>query len=366
MKWLVVLFLLVGCMQVGCLGEDPSHPSASPQPTRTPVAKAPNEGHTVEKAIPSLDGFQKGVNIRLYGNDKSFGVKFERLLNRLVGDNVTSISLVIPLYQERWDSSEVTTFEDTPSDEIVASAIRMAHEHGLTVMVRPLIDEMDIVKTKGMWRGEIEPPNLAQWHASYRAFIVHYATIAQQEGAELLCLGVELVSRTEENDLPYWNQLIDEVKVAYQGALTYSQNHNASMDIGFWGRLDFMGIDAFYQLDAPDRPTLEDLTEAWKPHVKELKKLQAKYGKPVLFTEAGSTSEKGSFQQPWVWQHGTGVDLPSHALYYTATCAAARESATGIYFWAVDLDPPQNPEQDTGFDFQGKPSEISLVECYGH
>lgn len=370
------LLLLLSSLLLTACQQAHFEPIATKEATSTSTATAPKglgtafpspqPLGTVTQARVHDDGFQRGVNVLMYGDQQSFDTKFELLLGRLVADNVTNVSLNIPIYQKEWDSSEVTTFEYTPSDEMVTSAIQRAHAHGLSVTVRPLIDERGINQSPGKWRGVIDPKDPAKWHESYNALILRYAKIAEQERAELLCIGVELVTMTTKEYVPYWNVLIDSVRKAYAGKLTYSQNHNAiDMDTGFWDRMDYVGIDAFYQLDAPLQPTLDQLEQAWNPHLKVLENLQKKFGKPILLTEVGATSEKGSFREPWNWHHGTGVDVTTHGLYYTATCKAARKATSGLYFWAANLDPPNNPLLDEGFDFQGKPSEAALRTCYG-
>lgn len=56
-------------------------------------------------------------------------------------------------------------------------------------MVKPCIDPLD-----DTWRALIQPTGWPAWFTSYRAFILHYAELAQQEGVEQFSVGVEYTS----------------------------------------------------------------------------------------------------------------------------------------------------------------------------
>jgi len=89
-------------------------------------------------------------------------------------------------YMPTATSTTISTQSYTPSDAAVVAAIQEMHAKGLKVMLKPHVDVLD-----GTWRGAINPSDVNAWFASFTAFIVHYAQLAQTNGVEMLCFGTE-------------------------------------------------------------------------------------------------------------------------------------------------------------------------------
>src|SRR5207253_7927399 len=80
------------------------------------------------------------------------------------------------------------------SDDALSVTTKQAHELGMRVMLKP-----HIWIRGGAWIGDQELADDAawgRWFASYRAFIVHYAQLAEREKMESLAIGTELKRAT--------------------------------------------------------------------------------------------------------------------------------------------------------------------------
>lgn len=316
---------------------------------------------TVLNPRTSTSAFQAGVTVLVYGNDPAFVSKSRAVLDRLAGLGANTVSLAFPLFQSNWTASDVhADAAQTPTLDNMTSFIREAHRRGFTVMLRPLLDEQSL-QPDGKWRGTISPKDPGAWFARYGAAIDPYARVAQANQVEIFDIGTELVSM--QSDAAHWSSLITAMRRVYRGQVTYSANWTAP-SLGFAFSLDFLGVDAFFPLDAPADASADQLLHAWQAWLPQLDQLGKAAGKPVVVTELGTTSEKASYRQPWVWNHGTGVSLEAQTRYYAASCEALRDRVAGIYWWDFGLDPLAAPGQDPGFVPEGKPAEQQIAACF--
>jgi hypothetical protein len=112
-------------------------------------------------------------------------------LGKLAQGGVQYVALNPRWTQEQIDSTTVQPHQQmSPTDDDIRYAIRTAQTLGLQVFLKPQIDV-----TGGGWRGQIRFENedaWSEWFTSYEVFITHYAQLAEEEGASLLSVGVEL------------------------------------------------------------------------------------------------------------------------------------------------------------------------------
>jgi hypothetical protein len=305
---------------------------------------------------------QSGVSVVIYGNDPYFADKTQALLNRLATLGVNSVSLVIPVFQQGWAASDV--YADpikTPTDAAIGVFASQARRRGFTVMLRPLLDIV-IAEDGSHWRGTIQPKDEAQWKATYAALLARYARVAEANHIGILDVGSELDSM--ERDGAFWQRLITTVRAEFHGQVTYSSNWAKGFP-SFGKALDFISVDAYFPLKAPDTASVTELVAAWQQWVARLKRMSQSFGKPLVLTELGATSLTGSFQQPWLWDNFQPVDLSAQQRYYDAACQAVVPQFGGAYWWMYTLDPPAKPATDRGFMVAGKPAEASLAHCFG-
>ncbi len=169
-------------------------------------------------------------------------------------------------------------------------------KHHIKVMVKP-----QIWVWNGEFTGYIEMKSEVDWKTledSYSSFILTYAKTAQDIKADILCIGTELEKFVMNRPL-YWKNLIKEIRKIYKGKLTYAANWDEFKRVPFWGDIDLIGIDAYFPLSEKKSPTVEDFNKGWLPHKKEIKRIQTKFNKPILFTEFGYRSVDYAGKKPW-------------------------------------------------------------------
>jgi len=105
--------------------------------------------------------------------------------------------------------------------------------------------------------------------------------------------------------LENWKKLISEVRQLYSGQLTYAANFDNYQNVGFWEELDFMGINAYFQLSEWTPSGIEDkyqkLTASWENIFAEMNRFQESQNidVPVLFTELGYINREHCSVMPW-------------------------------------------------------------------
>jgi len=333
-------------------------PSASPTPSPTTGATA---APAPPRPAPTPFPFQAGVNVLVYGNDPAFATKANAQLAHLAQLHVNSVAFVFPIYQASWTATTVSADPvSTPSMANIRLFIRAAHQRHMRVLLRPLLDEASL-HPAGKWRGQIAPTSTSAWFASYRSLLMGYAQLAQAENVEFIDIGTEFDSL--QSSTQQWLNLIASVRGAYHGQLTYSANWAISYPSFGWA-LDFLSIDAFFPLSVPVNATQQQLVAAWGNWIARANGFASSFSKHVVFTELGTTSEVGSFQQPWIWNHNTGVSMEAQRLYYAAACQALKGRIGGMYWWEYVLDSQPSSATDPGYDPQGKPADLEISRCY--
>lgn len=321
-------------------------------------------------AQSSTSTFEAGFSVLAYGNAPDFEENTDELLDRLSDLGVTSVSFVFPVFQRSWTATEVyADGEHTPTEANIIAFSRAAHKRGLSVMLRPILDEESLL-VDSQWRGTLQPTDRAAWFASYGSLMLDYARFAEDEGIESLSIGTEFLSL--EKETTFWIELISEVRSVFSGRVSYSYNWDAQ-DLGFAGSLDYVGIDAFFPLHLPPDATVYELVRAWQPWLDTLWNIQHVTGKDVILTEVGTRSEAGSYQAPWVWEGHGPPSQEDQANYFEATCALVMTPAArgerrpfdGMYVWAADLNQGVAISPvDTGFTPLTKKAESVIEECY--
>ena len=138
----------------------------------------------------------------------------------------------------------------TTSDEELLDMTRLARQLGLRVFWKPTVNCLD-----GTWRARISffdhdvpcETKWSGWFASYRAFQLHFARLAQQAGVELLILGCEM-TQTEHREQE-WRQLIAAIREVYTGALSYNCDKYGEEYVSWWDALDVICSSGYYPID---------------------------------------------------------------------------------------------------------------------
>jgi glyoxylase-like metal-dependent hydrolase (beta-lactamase superfamily II) len=245
---------------------------------------------------------------------------------------------------------------------------RLARDRGIKTLLKP---HLWIRRAEGKWRSDVAMNSEADWQrwfASYHAFILHYARLAERLGIEALCIGTEL-RRTVVERPDDWRRLIAEIRTVYAGELTYAANwYLEFQEVPFWDDLDYIGIQAYFPLSAEERPSLAALERGWQEHLPAIEEVQRRFDRPVLFTEIGYKSTPGTAAEPWTWPDRDAqlpVDLELQADAYRAFFEVFwhRPWLAGVYFWK--WYPRAPPPDNADFTPQGKPAERVMSGWYG-
>lgn len=340
----------------------PDASGASPQGDASPT---PTHVEVTDPRTSDRD-FYAGVAVLAYGNEgaETFRAKSAAALDRLAQLHVNSVSLVFPVFQGDWRATEIGPDpERTPSDGNIRAFIEEAKLRKFTVLIRPVLDEESLTPD-GQWRGSIEPADLDAWFSSYTRLITRYARVAEGADADVLAVGTELTSLQDEGDR--WRGLIGEVRRTFHGEVTYATNWDAvgpPYAPAFVGALDFVSVDAFFPLEAPEGAGSAAIAGAWRPHLAELRRLGTPMRR-IVFTEVGIRAQEGAHRRPHVWEHQAAPSPETQAAYYAGTCRAVGDRIGGMFWWMVDIHHADEAESVEDFSPLGKPAERELARCF--
>jgi hypothetical protein len=252
--------------------------------------------------------------------------------------------------------------------DAIARAIAMAHARGLQVMLVP-----HLWVESGEWRALIDPKTDAgwkRWAASYRAFVLAWAAVAEAEHAELFSAGVELRSWVTGPHAPSFAAIVRDVRRAYHGLVTYSANWDDVDQTVILGELDLVGINAFYPLAEKNGADDETLLEGAVTVREKVHALAETWHKPVLFTEIGYTTRADPAVRPWEWPDGMKGVVPdprAQAAAYRALLAPLLDEPdfAGFFVWRVYSDPDDvSQEAEWGFSPRGKLAELVVRDAF--
>jgi uncharacterized membrane protein len=284
------------------------------------------------------------------------------------------MGLLVTWYQQDASSNVIARHPDPNKDHTdarIRTAIRDAHSRGLQVMLKPHVDALN-----GQWRGDFNPSNPAAWFQSYTQFILHYAQIAQEEGVELYCMGTEFKTISGAANRDRWIAVINAIRGAYGGPLTYAANATFPADeftsVSFWDQIDIIGLDGYFTLTDQNNPTLAQLVSAWTSNrfgeniVAAVQNFASSRQKPVIFTEIGYKSTDGTNREPWNFGLSGAVDTAEQRDCYQAAFTVWSQQSSwmrGFFWWAWPVPPPAANDGD--YNPRSKPAETVLRTWQG-
>jgi len=265
-----------------------------------------------------------------------------------------------PIFQQRY-----TLFTD--ADDDLRSIIAHAHSLRLEVLLKPHIDLID---DDSYWRGDIgigfTDSDWNEWFDSYATFILHYATLAQNTGVEMLSISTELINPSKRD--AQWRNIISRVRDVYSYKITDSANWGWLNATGgeetnktWWDAVDIIGVDAYYPLTNETHPNVTTVITAWKPVIERLQNLSEYWGKPVILTEIGYCSGDCAFR------NSTGPDEQAQEIRYRAAFEALKDHDDwfkGMFWWTWNTDPAFGGSGDPCISPQFKSAEKVLRKYY--
>ncbi|MFY0629857.1 MAG: glycoside hydrolase [Flavobacteriaceae bacterium] len=238
-------------------------------------------------------------------------------------------------------------------------------KRGIKIMMKP-----QIWVQRGQYTGFITMDTEEKWKIlenSYEEFILMYAKVAQEMKADILCIGTEL-EKFVANRPKYWRGLIRKIKKTYKGKLTYAANWDEFKRVPFWNQLDYIGVDAYFPLTDKKTPTVQEFEEGWKPHKKEIQKIQSKFKKRVLFTEFGYRSLDFTGKEPWDSKRVSGainLEAQANGLQAIYNQFWNEDWFAGGFVWKwFHRHDRVGGENNNRFTPQNKPAETLLRKLY--
>lgn len=240
---------------------------------------------------------------------------------------------------------------------------------GIKIMLKPHIWLSNL--EDGKWRSDIEMETESDWNLwfeNYSQIMLKYAKLAQELQLEQFCIGTELETTVYKKP-EKWSVLIQQIKAIYTGKLTYAANwYHEYEKVPFWDQLDYIGIQAYFPLSASGNPTLEELENNWKKHIEAIALVHKKFNKPVLFTELGYKSIKGTSEKPWEWNSAKGlyskISQKEQLLCYQSFFNTIWKEPWfhGIHIWEWQGHGVSDGA-NTNFTLEGKPA-LNLIAKY--
>lgn len=305
-------------------------------------------------AIPGAGAvfFQHGINLTAEFPDGYDSRRVPALLDSLKSYGVDTVALVPYGFSGPGTGTVQYGGNNTmEGDDGIAAVAAQAHQRGMRVFLKPQI-----------WAGRSFPGDLdypdaaprARWFAAYGGFVDHYAALATRIHADLFAVGVEFVKLSQYD--AEWRVLIARARKLYTGPVTYAANFGPEFEtVKFWDGLDYIGLNNYYPL--PDDLRTEEV-------VAKVAAVQKRFGKPVIFPEAGYPSVEGSHREPWA-EPRRAVSLEAQSRCYEALYRAfyTQPWFQGMYWWKVGTNGFGGPEDGSHTPWR-KPAMDTVKRWY--
>jgi hypothetical protein len=329
--------------------------------TALPMLTASCGGPAPPAPVPPAP--QLGIDVLWYRHRAdSLGVikrKSERLVGCITGLGANALSISFPFYMHGRLGSQVYRSPATPTPRDLAVLVNAAAAQGLSVNLRPLLNQ----PSAGGQRGQILPADRARWFASYARFLRPYLEMAAAHRVASFTVGAELSSLAAD---PAWASLDAWARTVFHGALSFSNNWDAfaAGQLG-GGTVSQEGVDAYFPVRVRGGASVAGLARALSGW------LRAPGGvdlSSIVVAEAGIAAQPGAYAHPHEWTSPGGWDFALQAKWYQAMCTVVRQRhMAGLYFWDIDFN--QNvarpsPDSDPPLSFLGRQGARAVRACF--
>jgi hypothetical protein len=285
--------------------------------------------------------------------------KAARVVSYIDDLGANAISISFPFYMSGRHGSHVFAHSATPSPADLAVLVDDAAARGLSVNLRPLLNQNAV----GGWRGAIHPDNRRVWFESYERFLAPYLAMASAQRVTSFTVGAELSSLAADRS---WDALDAWARTIFHGKLGFSNNWDefAAGHLG-GGTVGQEGVDAYFPVHLGDGASVSDLISALNAWLKTPSRVHLS---GILVQETGIAAQPGAYAHPQAWTGSRDRDFVLQARWYQAMCAVVRERhMAGLYFWDIDFN--QNvwrpsPESDPPLSFIGRQGALAVRSCF--
>jgi len=362
--------LLCGCGEIAPSvpsGNDWTVAAGASNPAATAVPPRTAAGRTLIRKVPAARRALTAVlGVQVFwdstGTRAEMTADANRIFNYIVGLGANSVGINFAFYTDGVYPTRVYGVRGrTPSPATIAMVIANARLHGLRVLVRPLLNEKNIVDSRGDWRGSIEPPSVSSWFHSYYEFLKPYFAAAQRSGATSFNVGSELDSLAP--DEAEWTVFEAAASKLFTGQLEYAVNYGRWQEDPSYEPVPDAGIDAWPQLGLGDSATVRELTAAW---VTWLHHQPESVLRGTVLQEVGIAAVSGAYREPALpATSGATLHTTIQDKWFAAACAAVKQTGmAGIYFYDVNsTDQPANAAGYAAGSFIGRGDRI-IKTCF--
>ena len=141
--------------------------------------------------------------------------------------------------------------------------------------------------------------------------------------------------------------------------------------VPFWSQLDYVGIDAYFNLTNSNSPTQSQLNSAWTTIANSIESWRGNAAngastKPLVFTEVGYASYNGTNRTPYSGPGSQAVDTNEQAMAYRALMSVMSEKPwwDGAFWWNWTTSTTAGGTSDKNYTPQNKPAQQVLSEFY--
>lgn len=356
------------CALCACagLGAAPAIPPGESWTVSAGAAPHPNPTRlSVYKVSAARQALNTTLGIQVFwapDTAASIAVDSNRIFNYIVGLGANSVGIDFYFFTNGVDPTEAYGVRSrTPSPEIIGQIAADARAHGLRVLIRPLLNEDNIIDARGDWRGSIQPPSLRAWFASYFRFLRPYFIAAQRAGVTSFNVGSELDSLAP--DKAEWTSLKTKAARLFSGQLEYAVNYGRWQEDPPYEPVPDAAVDAYPQLGLGDHATVRRMTAAW---VQWLRNQPESVLRKTVLQEVGIAAAAGAYAQPAkIAPAGTPLDISVQTKWFEAACAAAKRTGmAGIYFYEVNgIDQPSDAADYLPGSFIGR-GDRAIKACF--
>ncbi|HVA42826.1 MAG TPA: hypothetical protein VNF50_05030 [Acidimicrobiales bacterium] len=336
-------------------------PPAAPAAAAAPAQKTPAG---IKAVADGTGGQTAGAAVPDMGSAAD-----DRALARIKADGLNTVSLFVWWLTTGPTSDTLAPYQGTQSDASLDAEIRTARADGLAVSLTPVFY---CSGCQGGWRGTMEPSDAMVFFAAYGAFVDHYATLAQRDGASTFYVGSEMSSL--ETDTSQWRSVISAVRSRFHATLAYEENWDVLGQARFLSDVDLIGISAYFPLDDGASPALSRLLTDWtssqsssapgRNWVGELAGLAQRTGRPIVFGEAGYMSGDFAARQPFLdFQGQADWQLQSDLYQALLETFSGRSWWRGVDWW--EWFPSSGSVADDSRTPEAKTAESLLKDWYG-
>ena len=293
--------------------------------------------------------------------DGGYGsVSCRAALRRIARLGADSVLLVAHGYQS---DPETPFIQDSigsnwsTSDARLVPTIAEAHRLGLKVILAPRLS-LDHGSPGGIQMKH--EAGWQKWFEEYERWLLHYASLAQENRVDLLLVGCELGGTTQRE--AEWRHLVDKTRRVYDGLLGYAAHWGAELEaIVWWDAVDIIALQAYGSLSKERDPQPEQLLEGALELCARLSRVSERWDRPALIAETGYRSIVSCHREPWRQDSRAAADQQAQAAAYRAVVQAVRETPaiSGVLWrgWSSDVD---RVEKGDSYAVLGKAAEAEL------